>query len=139
MLRRFITYYKPHKKLFFLDMLASLIVSCIAILYPIITRYMLKVLIPESNYHMIIIFGLFLFGIYVIRTMLRFFIQFYGHMIGVKMQASMRSDMFRKLQTLPYSYYDNHEVGKIMSRMTNDLQDVSELAQIGRASCRERV
>ncbi len=131
MLRRFITYYKPHKKLFFLDMLASLIVSCIAILYPIITRYMLKVLIPESNYHMIIIFGLFLFGIYVIRTMLRFFIQFYGHMIGVKMQASMRSDMFRKLQTLPYSYYDNHEVGKIMSRMTNDLQDVSELAHHG--------
>ena len=62
---------------------------------------------------------------------LRFFIQYYGHVIGVKMQAQMRNDLFNKLQKLPYKYYDNHETGKIMSRMTNDLMDVSELAHHG--------
>jgi ATP-binding cassette subfamily B protein len=131
MLKRFVEYYKPHKKMLFLDMAASLVVSIIAMLYPIITRYMLKTLIPDQKYKMIILFGCLLLGIYVVRTLLRFFIQYYGHVIGVKMQASMRSDMFRKLETLPYTYYDNTEVGKIMSRMTNDLQDVAELAHHG--------
>ena len=72
-----------------------------------------------------------LFVLYIIRMVLRFFVQYYGHVIGVKMQAQMRRDLFVKLQKLPYSYYDNHETGKIMSRMTNDLMDVSELAHHG--------
>lgn len=62
---------------------------------------------------------------------LKYFVQYYGHVIGVKMQAQMRKDMFTHLEKLPYSYYDEHETGKIMSRMTNDLQNVSELAHHG--------
>jgi ATP-binding cassette subfamily B protein len=131
MLKRFIKYYKPHKKMFALDMLASLLISVIGMCYPIITRKMLNTFIPEKQIDMIIIFGLSLFILYFVRMLLRFFVQYYGHMIGIKMQAAMRRDMFTHLQKLPFSYYDEHETGKIMSRMTNDLMDVSELAHHG--------
>ncbi len=131
MLKRFISYYKPHMKLFTLDMLASLLISVIGMLYPIMTRTMLNDLIPNRNYRLIVIFGVGLLAVYVIRMLLRYFVQYWGHVVGVRMQAEMRSDMFRKLETLPYSYYDNNETGKIMSRMTNDLMDISELAHHG--------
>ena len=131
MLKRFIKYYAPHKKMFTMDMIASLLISIVGMCYPIITRKMLNTFIPEKQIDMIVFFGVLLFLLYFIRMMLRFFVQYYGHMIGLKMQAQMRKDMFEKLQTLPFSYYDEHETGKIMSRMTNDLQDVSELAHHG--------
>ena len=131
MLKRFISYYRSHRRLFILDMLASLAVSLVGILYPIITRLMLNDLIPEKRYRTIILCGAGLLLLYIVRMLLNYFIQFYGHVMGVRMQAQMRSDMFRHLERLPYSFYDNHETGKIMSRMTNDLQDISELAHHG--------
>lgn len=131
MLKRFISYYKPHLGMFALDMLASLLISLCGMVYPIITNNMLNDFIPNQNTQMIIIFGTSLLGIYFIRMLLRYFVQYYGHVIGVKMQAAMRRDMFKKLEKLPYAYYDDHETGKIMSRMTNDLMDVSELAHHG--------
>ena len=131
MLKRFISYYKPHKKIFILDMLAALTVAMIGIVYPIITRKMLNELIPDRNYRMIVFFGLMLLGLYLIRMLLNYFIQYYGHVMGVRMQAQMRLDMFRHLQTLPYSFYDNNETGKIMTRMTSDLFEISELAHHG--------
>ena len=131
MFKRFVSYYKPHKKLFFWDMMASLMVSVIGLGYPMITNRMLKEWIKDNNIKYILIFGILLFVIYVVRMLLRFFVQYYGHMMGVRMQAQMRRDLFNKLEKLPYSYYDDHETGKIMSRLTNDLQDVSELAHHG--------
>ena len=131
MLKKFISYYKPHKFMFSLDMLASLMIAVIGLGYPIITRKMLNDWIPNVNIQFIIMFGIILLLLYVIRMLLKYFVQYYGHMIGIKMQAQMRIDLFTKLQKLPYSYYDNHETGKIMTRMTNDLQDVSELAHHG--------
>ena len=131
LLRRFIRYYEPHKKLFAMDMTASLLVSLIGVAYPIITRTMLNDLIPNRNYRMVVIFGVTLLCLYLAKMMLNYFIQYQGHMMGVYMQAQMRTDMFEHLETLPYSFYDNHETGKIMSRMTNDLFDVSELAHHG--------
>lgn len=131
MLKRFLSYYKPHKKIFALDMLASLLISVVAIIYPIITRNMLNDFIPNGRYKLIIISGVGLVSIYLIRMLLMYFIQYQGHMMGVKMQAQMRSDMFTHLQKLPYKFYDDNETGKIMSRMTNDLMMVSELAHHG--------
>lgn len=131
MLKKFLAYYKPHKKLFILDMLASLLVSLIGIVYPMITRTMLNDLIPNQKFRLIIYSGVALLGLYIVRMLLRYFIQYQGHVMGVKMQAQMRSDMFNHLEKLPYSFYDNHETGKIMSRMTNDLMDISELAHHG--------
>ncbi len=131
MLKRFLKYYSPHKKIFALDMLASFAISVIGIIYPVITRNMLNVFIPERKYNLIVISGVSLLTIYFVRMLLMYFIQYQGHMMGVRMQAQMRSDMFTHLQKLPYRFYDNNETGKIMSRMTNDLMMVSELAHHG--------
>ena len=131
MLKRFMAYYKPHLKMFTLDMLASLAISIIGMIYPIITRKMLNDYIPNHKIEMVIYLGITLFALYFVRMLLRYFVQYYGHVIGVKMQAQMRRDMFTKLQQLPYEFYDNHETGRIMSRMTNDLMDISELAHHG--------
>jgi ATP-binding cassette subfamily B protein len=131
LLRRFIAYYRPYKKLFSMDMGAALLVAVIGVVYPIITRTMLNTLIPEKQYTMIVIYGIVLLALYFVKMCLNYFIQYEGHMMGVYMQARMRSDMFNHLQSLPYSFYDTHETGKIMSRMTNDLFEVSELAHHG--------
>ena len=131
MLKRFMQYYKPHWRIFTLDMLASLLVALLAVVYPMITRTMLNELIPNQMYREIVWAGLILLVIYVIRMLLQYFIQYQGHVMGVKMQAQMRSDMFKHLEKLPFSFYDGHETGKIMSRMTNDLMDISELAHHG--------
>lgn len=131
LLKRFMVYYRPHRRLFYADMAATMMLSLIGIVYPIVTRTMLNDLIPNRNYRMVVIFGLVLLGLYSVKMLLNYFVQYYGHVMGVKMQAQMRSDMFSRLESLPFSFYDNHETGKIMSRMTNDLMDISELAHHG--------
>ena len=131
MLKRFIHYYKPHKKMLVLDMGASLLISVIGMVYPIVTNKMLNVYIPGKMYSTIVIAGLIVLGLYVLRMGLRYFVDYYGHVIGVKMQSSMRQDLFRHLQKLPFSFYDNNETGKIMTRLTSDLFEVCELAHHG--------
>jgi len=131
MLKRFLSYYKPHRLIFTLDMLAALLMSLIAIVYPIVTRSMLNDLIPNRNYRMVIFAGVGLLILYLIRLLLNYFVQYYGHVMGVRMQAQMRSDMFQHLERLPYRFYDHNETGKIMSRMTSDLWEISELAHHG--------
>jgi len=131
MLKRFLAYYRPHMLIFTLDMLASLFVALIGLVYPIVTRNMLNDFIPNKKYELVVIFGIVLLVLYLVRMLLNYFIQYYGHVMGVRMQAQMRSDMFEQLEKLPYSFYDGHETGKIMSRMTNDLMDISELAHHG--------
>ncbi len=131
MLKRFIHYYKPHIGLFVADMLAALAVAVIGVLYPIVTRTMLNDLIPNREYKLIVAFGLGLLFLYIIRLLLNYFIQYQGHVMGVRMQAQMRSDMFSHLEKMPFSFFDNHETGKLMSRMTGDLFEVSELAHHG--------
>ena len=101
LLRRFVSYYKPHKKLFAMDMGAALLVSAIGVVYPIITRTMLNTLIPDRQYRLIVIFGLALLLLYFVKMMLNYFIQYQGHMMGVYMQARMRTDLFSHLETLP--------------------------------------
>ena len=131
MLKEFIKYYKPYKLLFISDMLASLLISLSAMVYPIITRNMLNDFIPNSKYDLIIKFGVILLVIYIIRALLKYFVQFYGHVMGVRIQSDMRKELFGKIQRLPYSYFDNHETGAIMSNLTNDIFEISELAHHG--------
>jgi len=131
MLKRFLHYYKPHKKMLALDLLASLLISVIGMVYPVVTRNMLNVYIPEKMYSMIVIAGVSVLALYAIRMLLRYFVQYYGHIIGVKMQSRMRQDLFAHLQKLPFSFFDNHETGRIMTRITSDLFEVCELAHHG--------
>jgi len=131
MLKKFLHYYKPYKKLFCLDMLASLLISFIGLVYPIVTNTMLNDLIPNKKFRFVIVGGVAVLILYFIRMLLRYFVQYYGHMIGTYMQADMRRDLFTHLEKLPYKYFDNTETGQILSRMTNDLFDVVEIAHHG--------
>ena len=131
MLKRFIAYYRPHRLMFALDMLASLLIAALAMAYPIITREMLNVYVPSGNIDMISFMAFLLLMLYILRMLLKYFVQYYGHVIGCKMQAQMRHDMFAKLEKLPFAFFDNHETGKIMSRMISDLAEIAELAHHG--------
>lgn len=131
MLKRFLGYYKPHKRLLALDMLAAFLISAIGMVYPIVTNKMLNTYIPERMYSTIVIAGAIVLALYIIRLLLRYFVQYYGHIIGVRMQSAMRRDLFAHLQKLPFRFYDNHETGKIMTRITSDLFEVAELAHHG--------
>ena len=108
MLKRFISYYRPHVKMLTLDMIAALLISVIGMVYPIVTREMLNNYIPNKMYKTIVIAGIIVLALYIFRMLLRYFVQYYGHIIGVKMQSQMRLDLFSHLQKLPFSFYDNN-------------------------------
>ena len=131
MFKRFISYYKPYLKTFALDMSCALGNSAVAVLYPILTRYMLNDLIPNRKFNLIFIFGGVLLVAYVLKMLMKYSVDYFGHMVGTHMQADMRKEIFSKLEKLPFSYFDNNETGQIMSRITNDLQEISELAHHG--------
>lgn len=129
--KKFISYYKPHKMTFVFDLLCSLIYSTSGLLYPMVSSRILDVSIPNKNLNEVLILCAALLGIYIIRAAANFYVSYCGHVMGVKMQGKMRSDLFAHLEKLPYSFYDSNETGQIMTRMTNDLFDVSELAHHG--------
>lgn len=131
MIKKFISYYKPHKKLFIWDMICAFLVAICDLFYPIIAGNMIDDYIPNKKLKLLLTWGLALFIIYIIKAGLNWFIQYYGHVVGVRMQADMRKDVFRKLQKLPFSYFDENKTGTIMSRIINDLMDISELAHHG--------
>ena len=131
MLKRFIGYYRPHLLMFSLDMAASVLISVLGMVYPVMTNRMLNDYIPNKAYRSIIIAGVSVFALYFVRMLLRYFVQYQGHMVGTYMQRQMRSELFSHLERLPFSFFDDHETGAIMTRMTNDLFEVSELAHHG--------
>ena len=131
MVKKFISYYKPYKKLFFLDLLAAITVSACDLIYPMLSRVAVNNFIPNKNYKSIITLGIFLFGIYIIKLFCNYFMNYWGHVVGVRMQSDMRKDIYVKLQNFPIKYFDNTQTGSIMSRIVNDLQEVSELAHHG--------
>ena len=131
MLKRFFSYYKPYLKTFTMVICCGLANTAASVVYPIITRYMLNDLIPNRKYRMIIIFVLGLLLAYVIKMVLKYILDYYGHVVGTYIQADMRRELFEKLERLPFSFYDNNETGKIMTRMTNDIHEISELAHHG--------
>ncbi|MBQ3081248.1 MAG: ABC transporter ATP-binding protein [Clostridia bacterium] len=131
MIKRFIKYYKPEKRLFAADMACAFLLAACDLIYPEITKSMLEDYIPNGKLRMLFILAGVLLLIYVIKYLLNYFVQYYGHMVGVRMQAAMRRDVFDHLQKLPLSYFDSNKTGTIMSRIINDLMDVSELAHHG--------
>ena len=131
LVKRFIAYYRPHKLLFGADMAASLLISLLGMVYPVMTNRLLNDFIPNRAYRSILIAGSVVLLLYLVRMLLRYFVQYQGHMVGTYMQAQMRRELFAHLERLPFSFFDDHETGAIMTRMTNDLFEVSELAHHG--------
>jgi len=131
LLKKFISYYRPHKVLFILDLICAFSMAGIDLLFPQLTRDALDKYIPESNLNMLMIIVGVLAGLFAIRAYLNYFVDYWGHVLGVRMQYDMRKDIFSHLQTLSFSYFDKIRTGKIMSRIVNDLNDVTELAHHG--------
>lgn len=131
MLRKFVTYYKPYKKLFFMDLLVATISALCDLVYPMITRSVVNKVIPNREFRFLVVFAVVLMAIYLIKMLCAYWMQYWGHLVGVGMQADMRRDVYEHLQKLPVKYFDNNQTGNIMSRIVNDLQDISELAHHG--------
>ncbi len=131
MIRKFAKYYKPHLRLFILDMTCAFIVACCDLFYPVIAKNIINDYVPNQNIRLFIVWAVVLLFIYVLKAVLNFIIQYWGHIVGVRIQGDMRRELFRHLQKLPFSFFDENKTGVIMSRMINDLFEVSELAHHG--------
>ncbi|EHI78376.1 hypothetical protein HMPREF9093_01352 [Fusobacterium sp. oral taxon 370 str. F0437] len=117
--------------MFFLDLLAAFLISICDLFYPILTRSILYDFIPNKKLKTIFLFLFILALIYIFKMLSNYFVGYYGHIVGVKIQADMRRDLFKHIQNMPISYFDKNQTGDIMSRIVNDLVDISELAHHG--------
>ena len=131
MLKRFISYYKPVKKILITDMLCAFAVAVCDLFYPMITRNIINIYVPNQKFQLMITWLVVLGLIYIIKLGLNYYITYYGHIMGVKMQAHMRKDIFEHLQDLPFVFFDENKTGSLSSRIINDLMDISELAHHG--------
>lgn len=131
MIKRFARYYKPHKKLFIIDMVCAFTISALNLVYPYVTKEIINNYVPNRLITMLLSAAGFLIAFYLIKAGLNYFLHSWGHIVGVRIQSDMRRELFVHLQKLPFSYFDDNKTGVIMSRMTNDLFQVSELAHHG--------
>ena len=131
MLKKFISYYKPHMGLFILDMFCAVAVALCNLYYPTLARKIINEYSVEKTFVPIIIGAVLLLLVYVVKAVGTYIMGYYGHIVGVRMQKDMRRDLFAKYQKLPFSYFDDHKTGDLLSRLTGDLQNVSELAHHG--------
>lgn len=133
--RKFLSYYKPYKELFIADMFFALTAAGISLVYPLIVRYITNDLLV--NYAIsdaistIIKLGFLLVGLALLEMCCNFFIAYQGHVMGAKMERDMRNDIFEHYQKLSFSFYDNQKTGQLMTRITNDLFDITELCHHG--------
>ena len=131
MFKKFIRFYKPYKKLFILDLLAASLAAAIDLVYPMMTREIVDNATNHGELRVIGVFAVTLIILFLIKAGCGYFMQYQGHVVGVRMQGDMRRKVFNHLQKLPNIYFDNTKTGDIMSRIINDLQDISELAHHG--------
>lgn len=128
MLRRFLRYYKPHMPLFVLDMSAATAMAAVSIFFPYITRSLLKTYIPGRDLRMITVSLALMAAIYIATLGCNYIRIKWGHILGVRMETDMRRDIFRHIQKLSFTYFDNTKTGHIMSRISNDLNMIAEVA-----------
>ena len=131
MLKRFFAFYKPHKKLFIIDTICAFLVSACNLVYPMIAKNIINIYVPDKKLQLLIVWCVVLLAVYLVKALLTYVIQYWGHLLGVRIQGDMRRAMFAHLQKLPFTYFDNNKTGAIMSRMINDLFNISELAHHG--------
>ena len=128
---RFFKYYRPHRRLFLLDLICSFLISVCNMFYPMIARNIMNDYVPNENLRLLITWAVVLACIYALKCILTFIVGYWGHVLGVRIQGDMRRDLFRHIETLPFSFFDENKTGNVMSRIVNDLFEVSELAHHG--------
>ena len=131
MFKKFISYYRNHLGLFILDMIAALLMAGIDLVYPYFTGIFMDDYIPNGKIQSMVIVSLTLLILFIIRLICSHIVNYWGHIMGCKMEFDMRQDLFKKFQSLNFSYYDENKTGVIMSRLVGDLRDITELAHHG--------
>ncbi|PAB58723.1 ABC transporter ATP-binding protein [Anaeromicrobium sediminis] len=131
MVKKFISYYKPYAHLLILDLFASLMVSLVNLAYPAYSRKIINNIIPSKEIDNLFYIGLLMIGLFILKGVCNYIINYWGHVLGVRIEHDMRRDLFKHLQSLSFKYYDNNKIGHLMSRIVNDLHDIAELAHHG--------
>ena len=127
----FLSFFKPHRGLFFLDMVCALFVALVDLAYPVISRKAINTLLPNLQYKtFFIVMGIVVLA-YVIRSLLYYVITYWGHTFGIRVEADIREALFTHMQTLGFDFYDRNRTGHLMSRLTTDLFEITELAHHG--------
>ena len=130
-LRIFLGYFKNHRGLFFVDMLCAMLIAAIDLAFPLVTRTALYDLLPHSLFGVFFAVMAIMAVCYLLRSFLNYVVCYYGHTFGIRVEADIRADLFRHMQTLGYDFYDHNRTGQLMSRLTSDLFEVTELAHHG--------
>lgn len=133
-LKYFLSYYRPYRGMFFMDLFCASVISLVDIAYPLIFNFCVTGLLPHPSPDLmrnVVLISLGLIVLYVIRSACRWYVTGQGHIMGARMESDMRQDLFDKFQQLSFSWFDNHNTGDLMSRMVSDLFDISELAHHG--------
>ena len=127
----FLSYFKPHKKLFILDVLCATLIAAIDLAFPLVTRSALYEMLPGKMYQLFFTVMALVVVSYLLRSYLQFVVAYYGHTFGIRVEADIRADLFRKMQEMSVDFYDRNRTGQLMSRLTTDLFELAELAHHG--------
>ena len=131
MLKKFFSYYKPHKRLFIIDFSSAVFVALLELAFPLAVQWFIDVLLPSGDWSKIVTVSILLLAIYIISTFLQYIVSYLGHKLGINIETDMRQKLFNHVQKQSFRFFDNTKTGHIMSRITNDLFDIGELAHHG--------
>ncbi|OMF27670.1 ABC transporter ATP-binding protein [Paenibacillus sp. FSL H8-0259] len=131
MLRRFFSYYRPYKKLFILDFTCAVGAGLLELAFPVAVNKFIDDLLPGQDWPLILIACVVLLGIYALNTAMNYVVTYWGHMLGINIETNMRKKMFDHIQKLSFRFFDNNKTGHLLGRITNDLNDIGEVAHHG--------
>jgi ATP-binding cassette, subfamily B, bacterial len=131
MIRRFFSYYLPHKKLFMLDFSSAVVVAVLELAFPLAVSWFIDSLLPTGNWSMIVSVSVGLLLVFILSMLLQFVVNYWGHKLGINIETDMRQQLFQHVQKQSFRFFDNTKTGHIMSRITTDLFDLGELAHHG--------
>lgn len=131
MVKVLLKYFKPHLKIFGVDMLCAFVVAAVDLAFPMVSRKAMYTMLPNKKFELFFIVMALVAVLYLVRAFCYYIMTYWGHTFGVKVEADIRSDLFRHLQDLDFEFYDRNRTGKLMSRLTSDLFEITELAHHG--------
>lgn len=130
-LRVLVQYFRPHRGLFVLDLSCALVMALIDLAFPLVARSAMNQLLPARQFDTFFIVMLIVAAAFVIRACMNYIITYWGHMFGVRVEADLRDDLFRHMQSLDFKFFDSNRTGQLMNRMTGDLFEITELSHHG--------
>jgi ATP-binding cassette, subfamily B, bacterial len=131
MIKRFFGYYRPHRRLFFIDFFCAVFVGVLELGFPLAVSWFIDDLLPEGNWSTITSVSIGLLVLYLMSSCMQFVVNYWGHKLGINIETDMRRELFNHVQRQSFRFFDNTKTGNIMSRITNDLMDIGELAHHG--------